>query len=222
MGGMISGASQIAQGLNNEQAQGQGGRAAMEWNDQGRQVLQSTYDENSANYKPYIQGGATAEGQLQQGTAPGGELQRQYTLADYQADPSYAFTRQQGMQAIGNANSVRGGALSGGTAKALANYGLNMANNSFGQSRADFEQRQSRNFGQLSSMAGQGLGATQGLGQLGQHFSDQMNDADINQGNTQKNMILGQAAGRNQVYGGFGSMATSAASSMGTGMGTGS
>jgi hypothetical protein len=221
MGGMIGGASQILQGMNNEEAAGSAGRAQSNWNWQGINSIKDTYAKNSANYDPYIQGGAEAEEQLRSGMGPNGSLGRSFTMADYQADPAYQFTRQQGLQAIGNSNSVRGGSQSGGTAKALANYALEMANNSFGQSAQRFGQAQDRNFSQLSHVAGTGLQATQGLGQLGSDYTRQLNPAYVNQGNAEAGSIIGQAMGRNQQIGGFAQMGQSAAS-MGMGGGSGS
>jgi len=49
-----------------------------------------------------------------------------------QNDPGYQFRLQQGQQAIQNSAAARGGLLSGGTAKALADYNQNAASGEYG------------------------------------------------------------------------------------------
>ncbi|MFK5283483.1 hypothetical protein ACI3PL_28310, partial [Lacticaseibacillus paracasei] len=61
--------------------------------------------------------------QLNAGTAPGGDFNRDFTMADFTADPGYAFRMREGQRAIESSAAARGGLLSGGTGKALVNYG---------------------------------------------------------------------------------------------------
>ena len=76
-------------------------------------TVQSTYDKNSPYYQPFIQNGTAANNQAAQ------MAQRGFTQSDFQQSPAYAFNMQQGLNAINNSQSVRGGALSGGAQKAM-------------------------------------------------------------------------------------------------------
>jgi hypothetical protein len=58
--------------------------------------------------------------------APGGEFNRNFTLADFQKDPGYQFRMDQGQQALERSAAAGGGLLSGGTGKACSNTGRTM------------------------------------------------------------------------------------------------
>ena len=203
MSGFAGGMANYFEGQNNAEAAGQASRAQMNWGGNALSQANNIYQTNVAGFKPYEQTGDQAEQQLQAGMGQNGSLGRSFTMADFNQDPAYKFDVQQGLQAINNSNSVRGGALSGGTMKALSNYGQQQASNEFGAAANRFTQNQNQNFGQLSSLAGQGLNATQGQATLGQNFSNANTAQMNNMGNAQAGGILGQAAGQNQSIGGF-------------------
>ena len=168
-------------------------RAQVEESQLGLSQLRDIYNNNKGKFDPYIDTGNQAETELQRGMGPNGYLGRRFTLADFNKDPAYQFDVQQGLLAINNSNSVRGGALSGGTLKALSNYAQQQASNEFGNARDYFVRNQNQNFGQLSSLAGQGLNATQAQANLGERFGEaqmgQLNDI----GTAKASGILGAA-----------------------------
>lgn len=160
---------------------------------QGMGMLQSTYNANSPKFNPWIQGGTQAENTLASDTGPNGSLGRQFTATDFHQSPGYQFDLQQGLDAINNSQSVRGGALSGGAQKAMGNYAEQQANNGFQQAYNNFTQNQNQNFGQLSALSGQGLQAVGGLGQLGSNYATGMNQNIVNQGMASAQEALGKA-----------------------------
>jgi hypothetical protein len=178
------------------------GNAAKEQEYQGLLGLQTAnniYDRNEAKLQPYEQTGNQAETELQRGMGPQGSLGRQFTMADFVKDPAYQFDLKQGLEAINNSNSVRGGALSGGTLKALSNYGQQQASNEFGNARDYFMRNQNQNFSQLSGLAGQGLNATNIDVGLGQHLSDSTLDERNSIGNAKAAGVIGRAKGEAQA-----------------------
>lgn len=195
----------MMQGANSANAASEAGNTQLSREMQGLGIMQGVYDKNSANYNPYIQGGQQALSQLQAGVAPGGALSRDFTQADFYKQPGYQFDVNQGMQAISNANSVRGGALSGGTQKSMVNFGEQQASNAYQGALQNFQQNQSRNYQMLSGLAGQGLQATQGLGSLGNAYGQAAMGQYNNMGTTQASAILGRAQGENQALGAVGS-----------------
>ena len=179
----MSGITQAVGGLLGGSATTAGQQANTGYNNALAQTT-ATYNSNSPNYAPFIQNGTQANNQLTAGLAPNGALGRQFTMADYQQSPAYNFDLQQGMAAINNSASVRGGALSGGTQKALMNYGQNQANNSYQQALQNYTSNQQQNIGALSNLSGQGLQATQGLGQLGSQYGQNQGNLLVGQGNS--------------------------------------
>lgn len=141
---------------------------------QAEQTATQNFGQTQANLNPYIQNGQQANNQLSSMTGPNGALGRQFTSADFHQTPGYQFDLQQGLAAINNANSVRGGSLSGGTQKSLSNYAQNQAQNGYQQAYQNFTQNQQQNYQQLSGLSQQGLGAAGTLGQLGQNQTQQM------------------------------------------------
>lgn len=103
------------------------------------------------------------------------------TLAEAQASPGYEFAAQQGSKGILEASAASGGAISGGTSKALQGYETNLANSTYGDvfSRAmqGYQANlagygaklagQQQEFGQLFAPAQLGSGSTAAINQTG-------------------------------------------------------
>lgn len=215
-GGFFTGVGNMFQGLNSAQGAQDASGAQMGWGQRGMDIASSIYQNNQAKFNPYEQTGNQANAQLQQGMGQQGSLGRQFTMADFNKDPAYQFNVQQGLQAINNSNSVRGGALSGGTQKALQNYGMQQASNEYGNAQNRFVQNQNQNFNQLSGMANMGLSATNQQASLGQMYGNSMMGQYNNMGNAQAGGILGKVAGQNQAIGGVAGAAGGMASMMGS------
>ena len=127
LGGAVIGAGASIYGAN-KAAKGQQQAAQ-----QASNTELAMYNQNRADLQPWRQAGATALGQLTSGTAsamprrrivdapgpdmttPGGEFNRDFTLADFQQDPGYQFRRQQGMRGLEGSAAARGGLFTGGT-----------------------------------------------------------------------------------------------------------
>ena len=206
MSGVVSGYTNAINGQNSANAAAEAGGRQMAWGERGIESLRGQQDTNANNFAPYTGAGAKAEGMLASGMGPNGSLGRSFTQADFHQDPGYQYNLDAAMKAIGNSNAGRGGSLSGGTAKALVDYGQHSADNSYNSAYNRFTSAQDRNFSQLSHVAGQGLSATQGLGSLNTSLGHDIGSAYQNQGAINAQQIMGQAAGQNQVTSGMGSM----------------
>jgi hypothetical protein len=193
MSGIGSAVGGITNGIIGGQAAVTAGNAVINSENQAMQVTQGNYNANSPNYKPFIQNGTEANNELGQETGQNGSLGRAFTQADFHASPSYQFDMQQGLNAINNSNSVRGGSLSGGTQKAMSNYGEQQANNGFQQAQQNFVNNQNQNYQQLTGLSQQGLAATQGLGALGAGYATSMGNEINAQGQANSDMALGKA-----------------------------
>lgn len=125
------------------------------------------YNQTRADLAPWRQAGATALGQLGQLTANGGDLNRNFSMADFQADPGYAFRMQQGLQAIQGSAAARGGLLSGGVLKDLSGYSQGLASQEYGNAFNRFETQNQDRYNRLAGLAGLGQSATSATGQFG-------------------------------------------------------
>lgn len=119
-------------------------------------ALQRQYNLNRQDVQPWLDSGKNALGQLNQQMP---NLTRSFSMADFQADPGYAFNLQQGQQAIERSAAARGGLNSGATMKSLANYSQGVANQTYNDSFNRFNTSQGNTFNRLSTMAGMGQNA---------------------------------------------------------------
>lgn len=122
-----------------------------------------------------------------------GELMRDFTMADRDADPVYQsglqFGLQQGVQGLERQASAGGMQLSGATLKALTRFG-----NDYGTTKAQgaydrFNQNKTTKYNRLAGISGTGQTATNQIAQLGQNYAgsvgaNNMNTANIIGANT--------------------------------------
>ena len=170
---------------------------------QGLTNQQQLWQQTAQNFNPYTQNGATASNTLANLSGPHGELGRNFSMADYHADPDQAFNTQQGLNAIGASGSVQGGALSGGTQRAAINYGENQANNGYQSAYQRFTQNQNRLQGLYQGQAGLGLQASTGLGSLANQYSGMQNQQFNDIGTSQAAGTLGAAQAQEGAVTGF-------------------
>lgn len=112
---------------------------------------QTTKGANSTYLDPYVQPGIDANAKL------GDLANEQFTFSP--TDPSYQFRLQEGQKALERSAIARGGGLGGGTAKALARYGQNMASTEYGAAFDRFQRDRTNRGLILSDLATRGLTA---------------------------------------------------------------
>lgn len=137
------------------------------------------------NMAPWLQAGQGAIGQLSQlaqNYQPWTQQFQAPTAATEQNDPGYQFRLQQGNEALQNSAAARGNLLTGGTSKAIQQYGQDYASNEYGnvynralgqyqQNYDIFQNNQTNQFNRLAAVAGAGQTAAGQLGSLGQSAS---------------------------------------------------
>lgn len=121
---------------------------------------QTQYEQDRADLSPYRDAGYTALEQLGRGTVDGGEFNRDFTMADYKADPGYQFRLDQGNRGVEASAAARGGVLSGGTLKALARYNQDSASQEYGAAYQRYNNDTTTRFNRLAGIAGVGQTAT--------------------------------------------------------------
>lgn len=154
-------------------------------------LQQQQFNQTQANEQPWLQAGGTALSDLMQGLQPGGTFSTPYSgtftppdpsLAAVQTTPGYEFTKQQGEQAILNAQSASGGAFTGATAKNLDVFNQNLADttyqslyqqefnnalNTYNTQFNSYNTNQSNLYNKLASVSGLGQTTATQLGQIG-------------------------------------------------------
>lgn len=154
--------------------------------------------------KPWRDAGIGALGQLSDLTKPGGDFMRDFTMADFQKDPGYQFRLTEGMRGLESSAAARGGALSGGALKDLAQYGQGFASNEYSNAYNRFNADRDRRFNRLSGIAGTGQTATQQLVNQGGETAARMGEYGLQAANARASGYVGQANAINQGLGTIG------------------
>lgn len=188
----VAGASRDAAQLENEQYQ------------QTREDQLAQLAQQRADSQPYRDAGYAALSQLAGGTAPGGEFNRNFTMADYQADPGYQFRLQQGEQGINRAATASGSRYSGATLKALSRFNSDQASQEYGNAYNRFQTDTGSRFNRLSSLAGTGQTAVTQAGNAAQNAYGTIASAGQANASGQANALQNAAAARASGYIGVG------------------
>lgn len=130
-------------------------------------IQKQIYDQQRSDQQPWRQAGIGALSQLQDPS-----FQHNFSASDFQTDPGYQFRMQQGQQALERSAAARGGLQSGGTMKAITDYGQNFASNEYQNAYSRFTNDQSNRFNRLSSIAGLGQTANAQNGAAGQNYAN--------------------------------------------------
>lgn len=159
------------------------------------------YNQNREDLQPWRDAGTNALGYITPGIAPGGEFNRNFTMADFQQDPGYDFRLSQGLKAIERSRAARGGLYSGATGKALENYGQDAASQEYANAFNRYRLQNSDRFNRLASVAGIGQTATDQLVQQGTQFGQNAGNNMMSAANARASGYVG---GANAISNGFG------------------
>ena len=149
---------------------------------------QKAFDQQKELQEPFRQGGMTAQNRLMTllGLTPGGDsgltvdpndpnfgkYSKDFGMADYQADPGYAFRLSEGMKGLQNSAAARGLLSSGSTLKGITDYSQGMASQEYGNAYNRYQTNRANQLNPLQSLMGSGQTAANTLtgaaGSLGQ------------------------------------------------------
>jgi len=139
------------------------------------------------------------------GGLQGGDLMRKFSMADFEADPSYKFRLKEGIKSLDRSASSRGGLLSGAALKGIERYGQDLASQEYGNAFNRFQIGQTNQYNRLASLSGMGQQTAQQLGQSGQQYGQNMGNLAVGAGENQANALLAGANARGSMYQGIGS-----------------
>lgn len=130
-----------------------------------------------------------------------GKYARDFGMADYQADPGYAFRLSEGMKALDRTAAARGGLLSGATLKGAQRYGQDMASQEYQNAFNRYQVNRANQLNPLQSLAGQAQSAAGVMGNAAQSFGQQAGENYIGAGNARASGYVGQANALNSALG---------------------
>ena len=157
--------------------------------------------------EPFRQGGITAQNRLltllgleggEAGTPDYGRYAKDFTMADYQADPGYGFRLNEGMKALERSAAARGGLLSGATLRGTQALGQDLASQEYQNAFNRYQVNRANQLNPLQSLYGAGQTSantiTGAMGQAGQGIAG----AQMGAGAARASGYTGMASALNQ------------------------
>lgn len=141
------------------------------------------FNKNVELQQPAIDAGNTSRNRLMQllglsaGGADNGSLMRDFSMADFQADPGYQFRQDQGQQALERSAAARGGLMSGAALKDTARFSQGLASQEYQSAFDRFSTNRAGKMNPLLSLAGSAQTASGALGAAGQNFANSAGNA---------------------------------------------
>lgn len=170
-------------------------------------------DKQLALQEPYRQAGLTGQNRLMElmglggnaGAAGYGKYAKDFSMADYQADPGYAFRLSEGMKQLGHQAAQRGGAVSGQTMKGLQDYAQNSASQEYGNAFNRYQTNRANQLQSLGNLMSSGQAAASNQAGAAGQYGVNASNATMAAGNAYAAGQLGQA---NTLAGGLGTAAS--------------
>lgn len=166
--------------------------------DRAAALQKEMFDKQMAGQEPYRQAGLTGQNRLMEllglGGTPGaegyGKYAKDFSMADYQADPGYAFRLGEGQKALERSAAARGGLISGGALKAATRYGQDAASQEYQNAFNRYQINRTNQLQPLGNLMASGQSAASNQGSAAGQYG-------VNAGNliTQ----AGQAIGAGQL-----------------------
>jgi hypothetical protein len=202
----------------NRSAASRASDAATQANERAMAFEREMFDKQMELNKPYREAGITGQNRLMEllglggntGAAGYGKYGRDFSMADYQADPGYAFRLSEGQKALERSAAARGGLISGGALRAAARYGQDMGSQEYGAAYNRYQTNRTNQLQPLGNIATMGANVSTNnataAGDYGSRGGKLLSDTGVAQGNA----LLAAQRSNNSAYGdiakSFGSM----------------
>ena len=139
-----------------------------------------------------------------------GKYARDFSMADFQQDPGYAFRMNESLKALDRQAAARGGLISGAALKAAQRYGQDLASQEYMNAFNRYQTNRANQLQPLESLMGRSQTASNTLGTAGQNYAARAGEAIQNAGAARGSAYVGganallNAVGQYQRGGGFG------------------
>ena len=177
------------------------------------ELQKEQFDKQMELQDPFRQAGLTGQNRLMEmlglggdtGAAGYGKYAKDFSMADYQADPGYAFRLSEGMKQLGSQARARGGAVGGRTMMAGQQYAQDLASQEYQGAFNRYQTNRANQLAPLGSLMSSGQAAASNqagaAGQYGVNAGNLMNQAG-------QNIAAGQLGMANTLAGGLSTAAS--------------
>ena len=173
--------------------------------DRAADLQQQQFEKQVELQAPFREAGLTAQNKLLDymglSKGAGGKYAKDFSMADYQADPGYAFRMAEGMKALDRTAAARGGLLSGAALRGATRYGQEMGSQEYQNAFNRYQTNRANQLNPLQSLMGASQTATNAMGTAGQNYANQAGNAYMNAGNARASGYVGSANAWNSALG---------------------
>ena len=189
-------------------------------------ALQKQMYENQVGWQnPYLQSGNLSNAELMRqmglsgdATSQGyGNMLRDFTMADYQADPGYAFRLQEGLKGLDRQAAARGGLISGAALKAASDFAGKQASAEYQNAYNRYNQHRGMRYDMLTGQQGVGRQAANALGQAAQFYATGGGENMVGASRARASQYYPIANASNAMIGSLGNMGTDLLGNYGSG-----
>ena len=172
---------------------------------QASDLQREMYYKNLEQQAPFREAGLTAQNKLLDymglSAGAGGKYAKDFSMADFQQDPGYAFRLSEGMKGLNATAAARGGLISGNALRAATQYGQEMGSQEYQNAYNRYQTNRSNQLNPLQSLMGASQTATNQMGQAGQNYANQAGEAYMGAGNARASGYVGSANAWNSALG---------------------
>ena len=206
IGGGIAAAGSIIGGISGANAAESAANTQADAANRAADLQYKQWQEQQKLQAPFREAGLTAQNQLLNylGLSPnaGGKYAGDFSMADFQQDPGYAFRLSEGTKALERTAAARGGLLSGSILKGTQRFGQDLASQEYTNAFNRYQVNRSNQINPLQSLMGSGQSATNVLGTAGQNYANQAGEAYMGAGNARASGYIGSANALSNAFGG--------------------
>ena len=225
IGAGISAAGSIASGVMGSNAAGKAADAQAAAAANSTALQKEIFDKQVELQAPFRAGGLTAQNRLLTllglnpatastgGALPAGlvvdpksadygKYAKDFSMADYEADPGYAFRLKEGLKALDAQAASRGGMISGAALKAAGRYGQDYASNEYSNAFNRYQTNRSNQLQPLQSLMGTGQTATNQTSNAAGAYGNAAGNNALAAGNALASGAVGSANAWNNAFGG--------------------
>jgi len=120
-----------------------------------------------------------------------GKYAKDFSMADYQADPGYAFRLNEGMKQLAGAARARGGAVSGNTMMGAQKYAQGLASNEYQNAYNRYQQNRTNQLQPLGNLMASGQSAASNQGQAAGQYGTNVGNLITGAGNAMAGGVTG-------------------------------
>jgi hypothetical protein len=159
------------------------------------------FDRQVQLQEPFRQGGITGQNRIMELLGIGGDASagdygrfgRDFSMADYEADPGYAFRLSEGNRALERSAAARGMVLSGPMFRGVQRFGQDLASQEYQNAFERYQTNRANQLNPLGTLMASGQGASNVLSGAAGQLGGQLGENAMGAGNARASGYVGSA-----------------------------